>query len=126
MSTPIITSAPIAFTCSTGKLFVTPPSVSNFPSISTGANNVGKAPLAKMASGKNPLFKTSSLPVSKLVAMQTNGIGNLLKSLMLFTCCVKLVNKLSTFCPFDNAVGIPTFLFIIGMLSMYFSLCSLS
>ena len=107
-----------------GKLFAIAPSANNLPSISTGSSNVGKAPLALIASGKNPFSNTFWFPVSKSVAIQKKGIGNFEKSSIWFTCCVNSANKLNTFCHLERAVGKPTLPLMIGKESAYFSVFS--
>ena len=81
-STPITISAPIFITSSTGKLLIIPPSASNLPSISIGVKTVGIAILALKASEIFPLSSTTASPVSRSVAIHTNGIGNFLKSVL--------------------------------------------
>ena len=79
-STQIITSAPISFATSTGRLFKAPPSTSIFPFHSTGANTPGIDMLARIANGNEPDENTTSLPSTRSTATQRKGIGRLEKS----------------------------------------------
>ena len=56
-----------------------PPSEIKCPLISTGLNKDGIAPLAETACGNEPRSNKTSSPVSILVPIQKNGIGNSLK-----------------------------------------------
>ena len=74
--TAITTSAPCARATSTGTLFRMPPSASNRPSITMGANADGSDIVARMARDSEPLPRTTGTPFSMSVATQRNGVGN--------------------------------------------------
>ena len=61
-------SAPIARATSTGRLSVSPPSTSSWPSISAGAIAPGTDMLARIADASSPSLKTTALPVIRSVA----------------------------------------------------------
>ena len=75
-STQMITSAPISFTTSTGRLFSAPPSTSNIPFHSTGAKAPGMDMLARMASGSEPESSTTSFPSTTSTVTHLNGMGS--------------------------------------------------
>ena len=102
-------------------MFTTPPSIRIWSSIITGWNNEGNAPLAVIALAKLPLFKTTSAPVSILVAIQKNGIGNCSKSSISLTWRVNFESKLNTFWPLESAEGNLTLKFSKGSVTAYFS-----
>ena len=82
MLTAITTSAHSLRAWSIGRLLAMPPSTSSRPSISTGAIAPGTDMLARIACATLPLLSTTDSPVSMSVAIASNGIGSLRKSLM--------------------------------------------
>ena len=81
-SLQISTSAPRARASRAGRLRTTPPSIRTFGPSSTGANTLGSAMLARIASGRNPRSSTTAWPVSRSVATAANGMGSRRKSWM--------------------------------------------
>src|SRR5207253_3176773 len=81
-SLQISTSAPRARASRAGRLRTTPPSIRTFGPSSTGANTLGSAMLARIASGRNPRSGTTAWPVSRSVATAANGMGSRRKSWM--------------------------------------------
>ena len=81
-STPMMMSNPFSFIISDGKLLAIPPSISKNPFISTGFNKVGNDPLARNAKGSDPFSSRTIFPVSASVAIQKNGMGSFLKSVI--------------------------------------------
>ena len=62
MSTPMMTSAPSSRAMRTGKFAAMPPSVSGFPSISTGGMTPGTDMLARIAVASDPWSRTTTSP----------------------------------------------------------------
>ena len=75
MLTAITTSAPIAFTMSTGRFLTSPPSPRTLPSNSMGAKTPGTDMLPRIATYSGPRSKTTSRPSTMSVATARNGIG---------------------------------------------------
>jgi hypothetical protein len=73
--TAITMSAPIARAACTGRLLVSMPSTSIMPRYSVGATAPGTDMLARITLASSPSSNTTSLPVTRSVAMARKGIG---------------------------------------------------
>ena len=72
----MITSARISRAMFTGRLLVSPPSMSSMSPISVGAMNPGTDMLARITLARSPSPKTTRWPVTRSVATARNGIGS--------------------------------------------------
>ncbi len=100
----ITTSAPIAFTMSTGRFFTSPPSPSILPSMSRGAKIPGTDMLPRIAMYSGPRSKTTALPSTRLVATARNGMGSRSKLPMSSLRQVSPCSSSSRFCPVSAPV----------------------
>ena len=104
MLTAITTSAPIAFTMSTGRFLTSPPSPSILPSMSRGAKIPGTDMLPRIAMYSGPRSKTTALPSTRLVATARNGMGSRSKLPMSSLRQVSPCSSSSRFCPVSAPV----------------------
>ena len=87
---------------------------------------VGMAMLARRASGKNPCFRSTTCPLLRSVATQTNGVGIFEKSLTMCAGQVKRHKSRERFCPESKPPGIFKCPLIMGKTAAYFSCSSFS
>ena len=98
-------SAPIALTTSAGTLFIVPPSISIWPSTSTGGKISGSDIVARIASASEPRRITTGCADSRSTATVRNGVGRSSKSLMSKYGAAMRPSSSSTYSPLFSAVG---------------------